>query len=74
MFDASLNFSSQQQRVVMALGLALCAVILVLLTRRQIAAFDPSERWKFAREGMLTVVLLAAFWVVVAVQLVVMVR
>lgn len=74
MFDASLSFDPQQQRVVIALGLVLCAGALALLTRRQIAVSEHGERSKLSRARVLVTILLAAFWVVVGVQLLVMVR
>ena len=67
--EAWLNFGPPQEQVVFAVGLLLCGVVLVLLTRRQIAAVAPRERWKFPGEGVLVLVLLAAYWIVIGVQI-----
>jgi hypothetical protein len=73
-FEASLNFDPQQEQVVITVGVVLCAVVLVLLTRRQIAAVAPGERWESSRGRVLASVLLAAYWTVVGAQLWIIVR
>ncbi len=72
--EASLNFDPQQEQVVIAVGLVLCAIVLGLLTRRQIAAVAPGGRWESSRGRVLASVLLAAYWIVVGVQVWIIVR
>jgi hypothetical protein len=73
--DALSNIDVQQDRLIIGVGLHLCVGLLVLLTRRQIAAVATGERWWGVwLEERLTVGLLAGYWTVVAAQVWVIAR
>ena len=63
------------EQAVTVVGFVLCALVLVLLTRRQVAVVTLGERPSGSRRGtVLLGVLLAAYWTVVGLQLWVVAR